>query len=205
MEIITEYFIKLLDDYEVPEGYHDIKVSTSDNIIIIDITSLSELEGINKLIPKFATEYYNLINNLLSLLRHGISNYDFIFENIIIEDTHSNTMGVVGFTNNTHMVIKIKLVRIYLDLQVIPAEIIKIIGEYLRSDIDYLNLLDIIRIYNYPHLINYFTREISYTNDLMSIKLKLTIKDAVPVKQIEKTSNGNIKIEYYTRYGNPIS
>ena len=141
---ISNYINNLLIQLIVPKGYHNLKISKDNNFIFIDLICLSNLRGVNKLIPFIRDNFLNYINKdiikLLSLI-NPIKSYIFIDFNI----------------DETELKIIYKEIIVYLNPLIIPLDLLRVILNYLKED-DYINLLISLNFYNYKNLLYYISQ-----------------------------------------------
>lgn len=138
---IEEYFANLIRVERVPTGYHSLKYYRSGKTFIINYKSDTFLEGINKIVPRLIREFTLVNQDLLTILRKTYLDYDFLFEDLIYNESE----------RPTEVTFKYKIIEVYLSLSIIPSDIIYEIIKYLDKE-DYDNLVQVIKLEMYPRV-----------------------------------------------------
>lgn len=144
---LEQYFANLLSDHQVPSGYHQLEIKRVKDILTINYTCDTNLFGINKVIPIIIIEFTMINEDILKILRQVYLDYDFLF----LSFDHTETQVTFEY----------RIIRSYLSLNIIPADIIAEIIKYI-DPIDYYNLVDVIKLKLYPDLIQRLSREYFY-------------------------------------------
>lgn len=140
---IEQYFANLIRVERVPTGYHNLKYYRVGDTFIINYKSDTFLEGINKIVPRLIREFTLVNQNLLTILRKTYLDYDFLFEDLIYNESE----------RPTEVTFKYRIIEVYLSLSIIPSDIIYEIIKYLDKE-DYNNLAQVIKLEMYPKMKN---------------------------------------------------
>lgn len=158
LEILSIYFNNLLTQEDIPKGYHKLDLHHDNQNVILTFRCTSMLGSVNKLIPKIENDIITFTNNVLGYLRHNFIEYDFNIKNIQFLNTIPSGSTTKSSGANSEIRLKMSIFRSYLDLSIIPSDILVEIISYLKSKEDYFNLVDVIKLKEYPELITKLKR-----------------------------------------------
>ena len=167
---INNYFYNLSLQLLIPKGYHQLKVYRNNLLFFIDLNCITELKGVNKLIPYICNNFFEIDKNISLILRQGEEINDFI-----LHDFHFNEIEVK---------LIYKMIINYLNPLIIPTDLLKLILNYLNGN-DYINLLESLNFYNYESLLKDLTNR------------RVIMSDGIPVfkdQQIKREENVNFKL-----------
>jgi len=138
MEFIDQFFLKRIDELNIPRGHHIIR-KTVDNDILTIILECDSLDlTINKLIKLINNDnFYFYVYPIITLLSKEYPLFNFSYVNL------TNTKVKVD--------IRIKIWVLYLNFNRIPPDIFQVIIPYLDLK-DYEKLMNILRLQDYPDL-----------------------------------------------------
>lgn len=170
-EFIYDYWMTTMKDYLPIKGYHQLDINI-DDLLIITIRCNSSDNIINKFIPLFKDEWYLFIPSFLLSLNKTFIDYEFIIHELIVK--------------SNEIIMKVKPQLYYLDVLQIPIELIKLILNYVQND-DYLNVLDVLRLYNHSNMIKELSKLIIVKNE----SINYTILNDEPVMIKQNLINGN--------------
>lgn len=142
LERINKYFNFLIIQLLIPKGYHNLNINYNKKLINISLTCLTNLRGINKLIPYLNENFFKVDKDIILLLRKNKSNKDYILHEF--------------YFNEVDMKLSYKEIINYLSPYIIPMDVLKMIADYLKNN-NYLNLIESLNFYNYEHLLNELT------------------------------------------------
>lgn len=167
-EVFT-FFAGLLKRFNIPKGYHKIKTDiTPEGNVVLVMSSITDDPAIN-VIPKIRSDYVVLMKELINAITGDDRLYD-------------SSLSDIKFTD-TSMTVRIDIFMIYLNMEMIPIDLLVIISSYLLLE-DYFNFINVIKLRLYPsEVIQRFKRsfELPSTGTEFNSRIATIDDNAVPI------------------------